>query len=73
MLNFMALYWPQAWKKDTIKFGRPFATPGVNVLAFITDLGPIRNPKMLKVGPKFFLALPPSVKRAFCNPCSFHC
>jgi hypothetical protein len=25
--------------------------------------GPVCNPKMLKVGPKFFLALTPSVKR----------
>jgi len=31
-----------------------FATPVVNFLAFISNLGPIRNPKMLKVGPKFF-------------------
>ncbi len=31
-----------------------FATPGVNVLAFSSNLGPIRNPKILKVGPKFF-------------------
>jgi len=47
MLNFMALYWPQGWRKDTNKFGRP-----------------ICNPKMLKVGPNFFWALTPSVKRA---------
>jgi hypothetical protein len=23
MPNFIALYWPQGWKKDTIKFGKP--------------------------------------------------
>jgi hypothetical protein len=28
--------------------------PDVNVVAFISNLGPICNPKMLKVGPKFF-------------------
>jgi hypothetical protein len=61
----MALYWLQGWKKDTIKFGRPignpwgqclsiYSYPDVNVLAFISNLGPICNPKMLKVGPKIF-------------------
>jgi hypothetical protein len=34
--------------------GGQFATPRVNVLAFISKLGPIHNPQMLKVGPKFF-------------------
>jgi hypothetical protein len=40
-----ALYWPQGWKKDTIKFGRPICNPrgqcsiiywypDVNVLAY---------------------------------------
>jgi hypothetical protein len=38
MLNFKALYWPQGWKKDTIKFGRPIATLGANVSAFINIL-----------------------------------
>ncbi len=42
--------------------------PEVNVLAFISNLGPICNPKMLKVGPKFFWALTPSVKRALKHP-----
>jgi hypothetical protein len=23
----MGLYWPQVWKKDTIKFGRPICNP----------------------------------------------
>jgi hypothetical protein len=27
MLSFMALYWPQGWKKDTIEFGRPILQP----------------------------------------------
>ncbi len=45
--NFMALYWPKGWKKDTIQFGKP-----------------ICNPKMLKVGPKYFGPRTPSVKRA---------
>jgi hypothetical protein len=40
------------------------ATPRANVPAFISILGPICNPKMLKVGPKVFLALTPSVNRA---------
>jgi hypothetical protein len=58
----MALYW---LKKDTIKFGRSICNPwgqcssiyyypDINVLAFISNLGPICNPKMLKVDPKFF-------------------
>jgi hypothetical protein len=64
---------PKVEKRILSCLGGQFATPGVNVLAFISNLGPIRNPKMLKVGPKFFWALPPSVKRALCNPCSFHC
>jgi hypothetical protein len=53
MLNFMALHWPQGWKKDTIKFGRPkFATLGANL-----------QPKNAQSWPKGFLALTPSVKR----------
>jgi hypothetical protein len=24
---YMALYWPQGWKKDTIEFGRPICNP----------------------------------------------
>jgi hypothetical protein len=36
MLNFMALYWPQSWKKLTIKFAKPIRNPlGANVPAFI--------------------------------------
>ncbi len=27
MPNFMALYWPQAWKKDIIEFGKPICNP----------------------------------------------
>ncbi len=70
----MALYWPQGWKKDTIEFGRPMCNPwgqcssiyyyhDINVLAFISNLGPNNKPKMLKVAPSF-LALTPSVKHA---------
>jgi len=33
---------------------RQFATLVVNVVAFISNLGPDKKPKMLKVGPKFF-------------------
>ncbi len=64
---------PKAEKRIPSTLGSQFATPGVNVLAFISNLGPIRNPKMLKVGPKFFGPLLPSVKQALCNPCSIHC
>jgi hypothetical protein len=64
MLNFMGLYWHQGSKKDTSNLGGQFATPGANVPAFISILGPICNPKMLKVGPKFILALTPSVNGA---------
>jgi hypothetical protein len=65
MLNFMAVDWPQqGLKKDTIQFGKPicnpwsqcssiYLIPDVNVLAFISNLGPNNKPKMLKVGPKF--------------------
>jgi hypothetical protein len=27
MLNFMAFYWPQGWKKDTIIIVRPICNP----------------------------------------------
>jgi hypothetical protein len=27
MLNFMAMYWPQGWEKDTIKFGSLICNP----------------------------------------------
>jgi hypothetical protein len=59
------LYWPQGWKKDTIKFGKPICKHGASVSAFIniptskvlasiSNLGPNNKPQMLKVGPKFF-------------------
>jgi hypothetical protein len=44
MQSFMALYWPQAEKKDTMEFGKPICKP----------LGPNNKPKMQKVGPKYF-------------------
>ncbi len=62
----MAFYWPQGWRKGYHEIlGGQFATLGanvpaflnimtINVLAFISNLGPICNPKMLKVGPKIF-------------------
>jgi hypothetical protein len=45
---------PNAEKRIPSHMGGQFVTPGVNVVVFISNLGPIRNPKMLKVGPKFF-------------------
>jgi hypothetical protein len=45
---------PKAEKRIPSNLGGQFAISGVNVLASITNLGPIRNPKMLKVGPKLF-------------------
>jgi hypothetical protein len=32
----------------------PICNPSANVVAFISNLGPDKKPKMLKVGPKFF-------------------
>jgi len=54
MLNFMALIGPKAEKRIPTNLGGQFATVGANVPAFISNLGPICNPKMLKVGPKIF-------------------
>jgi hypothetical protein len=52
------LYWPcigpKARKRIPSNFGGQFAILGVNVLAFISNLGPNNKPKMLRVGPKFF-------------------
>jgi len=53
MLKFMALYWPQGWKKDTIHLGGQFAT-----------LGAKQQAKNAQSWPQVFLALTPSVKRA---------
>jgi hypothetical protein len=55
---------PRLKKEYPSNLGGQFATFGTNVPAFISNLGPICNPKMLKVGPKFFWALTPSVKQA---------
>jgi len=55
-------------KKETMEFGKqicnPWAQcscineyPNSNVLAFISNLGPNKKPKMLKVGPKGLQAL----------------
>jgi hypothetical protein len=55
-----------------LKSGPKGFTVGVK---FICNLGSICNPKMLKVGPKFFWVLTPSVKWAlvvtFCLPSSY--
>jgi hypothetical protein len=45
---------PKAEKRTPSNLGGQFATLVVNVLAFISNLGPSRNPTMLKVEPKFF-------------------
>jgi hypothetical protein len=53
---------PKAEKRIPSNLGGQFGTLGANVpafidmltLAFTTNLGPIYNPKMLKVDPKFF-------------------
>jgi hypothetical protein len=60
----MGLYWPKPEKRIPSNLEGHYATLGANVPAFISNLGPITNPKMLKVHPKFFWALTPSVKRA---------
>jgi hypothetical protein len=48
------VFGPKVEKQTPSNLGGQFATHGVNVLAFISKLGLIHNPKMLKVGPKFF-------------------
>ncbi len=50
----MALYWPQAGKKDTMEFGKPICNPW----------GPNNKPKNAKSWPQVFSALTLSVKRA---------
>jgi hypothetical protein len=53
MLNFMVLG-PRLKKRIPSKLGSQFATLAANVVAFISNLGPDKKPKMLKLGPKFF-------------------
>jgi hypothetical protein len=54
MLNFMALYWPPRLKKRIpSNLGSEFATLVGNVVAFISNMGPHKKSKMLKLGPKF--------------------
>jgi hypothetical protein len=61
----MGLYRPQGWKKKRIplnlgsQFGNPWGQcsiiyqyPEVNILAFISNLRPNNQPKMLKIGPR---------------------
>jgi hypothetical protein len=52
----MASYWPQGWKKKRYHqiWEANLQSLRANVLAFISNLGPICNPKMLKVGPQAF-------------------
>jgi hypothetical protein len=44
---------PKAGKRIPSNLGSQFVTLGVNVPAFVSNLGPNNKPKMLKVGPKF--------------------
>ncbi len=60
----MALYLPQGCKKGYHQIWKANATLGANAPVLISNLGPICNSQMLKVGPEFFLASTPSVKRA---------
>jgi len=57
---------PKAERRIPSNLGGQFATPGVNVLVN-------SQPKNAQRWHQVFLALPPSVKWALCNPCSFHC
>jgi hypothetical protein len=45
---------PKAEKRIPSNLGVQSATLGANVPSLISNLGSICNPKMLKVGPKFF-------------------
>jgi hypothetical protein len=45
---------PRLKKRIPLNLGSKFAKLGAIVLAFINNLRPNINPKMLKVGPKFF-------------------
>jgi len=53
MLNFMILA-PRLKKRTPSNLGSQFATLVTNVVAFISNLGPDKKPKMLKLGSKFF-------------------
>ncbi len=55
MLNFMAMYWPQGWKKDTIKFGRPICNLwGPMFQHLLVTWGQFATQKCSKLGPSFF-------------------
>jgi len=45
---------PRLKKRITSNLGSQFPTLVANVVAFISNLGPDKNSKMLKLGPKFF-------------------
>jgi len=55
---------PRLKKRIPSNLGSQFATLVANVVAFISNLGPDKNSKMLKLGPQVFSALTPSVKQA---------
>jgi hypothetical protein len=60
----MALYRPQRLKKRIpSNLGSQFATLVANVVAFISNLGPDKKPKMLS-WPQVFSVPIPSVKQA---------
>jgi hypothetical protein len=45
---------PRLNKRIPSNLGSQFANLVANVVAFISNLGPDKKPKMLKLGPKFF-------------------
>jgi hypothetical protein len=45
---------PRLNKRIPSNLGSQFANLVANVVAFISNLGPNKKPKMLKLGPKFF-------------------
>jgi len=54
LINFVALYWPQAWKKNTIQFGKPICKPG--------RVGMLNRPKIVyAVSTKVLLQIFPPV------------
>jgi hypothetical protein len=53
MLKFMVLA-ARLKKRIPLNSGSQFATILANVVAFISNLGPHKKSKMLKLGPKFF-------------------
>jgi hypothetical protein len=54
MLNSRPRIGVKAEKRIPSNLGSQFGTLGANVPAFISNLGPNNNPKLLKVGLKLF-------------------